>query len=438
MKKRVVITGTGAICSIGNSTASLWESCMEQKVSIQEIPQRWKALSKFNSRFWSPLGPLPKDSFFQLRTDAFQLDKCQIMTIATAMEAIRDSKLEYIRVNGKCGICKLKDIDTSRTGIFIGTGAGGIGSMLSAHSYHNLSPLKSQLDPHKYGFADAFPLRFNPFTVPMMMLNGSADILGIRLSISGINRTICAACASGTMAIGEAYKAVSSGKIDVAIAGGVEYLNDPSGGVFRSFDTAGVLTKGDNAETCNAPFDQNRSGFLFSEGGCALMVIESLEHALNRGTNIIAEIKAYFENFEAYNLMMMEPEGKFIEELLISLLDKADLDKSEIDYINAHGTGTVANDQIESMVIKKIFGTAVSVNSTKSLTGHILGASGAIEAVITALSVQKNTIHASKNIFNPVNDINLIKKSTHTRIRNAITESFSFGGHNAALVLGKV
>ena len=168
------------------------------------------------------------------------------------------------------------------------------------------------------------------------------------------------------------------------------------------------------------------------------MVIESLEHALNRGTNIIAEIKAYFENFEAYNLMMMEPEGKFIEELLISLLDKADLDKSEIDYINAHGTGTVANDQIESMVIKKIFGTAVSVNSTKSLTGHILGASGAIEAVITALSVQKNTIHGSKNIFNPVNDINLIKKSTHTRIRNAITESFSFGGHNAALVLGKV
>lgn len=187
MKRRVVITGTGAICSIGNNTGSLWKSCMEQRDSIQEIPPRWKALSKFNSRFWSPLGSLPQESFFKLRTDAFQLDKCQVMTITAAFEAIRDCRLECVRINGKSGACKLKDVDPSRTGIFIGTGAGGIGSMLSAHSYHNLSPLKEQLDPAMYGSTANFPLRFNPFTVPMMMLNGSADILGIRLSVSGIN-----------------------------------------------------------------------------------------------------------------------------------------------------------------------------------------------------------------------------------------------------------
>jgi 3-oxoacyl-[acyl-carrier-protein] synthase II len=428
MKNRVVITGIGVISAMGNTTDEFWGSCLQMKDYIVPIPEEWNKYSSFSSRYWSPLDKYSPSSSWLSKADHLQLDLCQQMVLDAAFQAVSLSGIGHTEIDPKKKIMRLDGVDPRRSGVFIGTGAGGITSLLTAHSTH-ISPMQKNL------FA---PVKYNPFTVPMMMINGSADILGIRFSIHGINRTVSTACASGTMAIGEAFRAISEGTIDFALAGGVEYLHDPTGGIFRGFDSAGTLTRNTAVESCNCPFDQNRSGFLFSEGGCAMFVIESLEQAELRGSVPLAEIKAYKEKFEAYNLMMMEPDGKQIESLLRSVVAQASLDLHQIDYINAHGTGTVLNDQIEADVIERVFGSDVLVNSTKSLTGHVLGASGALEAAVTVLSVCHNKIHGSKNIKTQVKSLNFTRETISHPVKNALTESFGFGGHLAALVIGKV
>lgn len=436
MKNRAVITATGVISPAGMNTDEFWNSCLQQKDYICPIPENWKHYSSFMSQYWSPLDKYFPGSEWLLKMDLLQLDFCQLMVLDAAYQAITASGISFSIVDSRKRIMRLECINPERAGVFIGTGTGGITSLLSAH----LSQLLSTADHLRLSSAnqDSSLKRYNPFTVPMMMVNGSADILGIRLSLHGMNRTVTAACSSGTMAIGEAYRAVAEGRLDFALAGGVEYLHDPSGGIFRGFDIAGTLTRISDPVSCNCPFDQSRSGFLFCEGGCAILMIESLEHAVKRGAKIIAEIKAYQNAFEAYNLMMMDPAGSHIENLLRSVVNQSGLKVQEIDYINAHGTGTVLNDQIESDVIDRVFGKEVPVNSTKSITGHALGASGALEAVVTALSVYYDRVHGSKNLRNPVRNLNFVKNTSTHRVKNALTESFAFGGHYAALVLGKV
>ena len=261
-------------------------------------------------------------------------------------------------------------------------------------------------------------------------------MLGIRFSITGPNQTVCTACASGTMAIGQAFEAIAAGTADAALAGGAEYLADDYGGVFRGFDTAKTLVKNcDDPPTANCPFDRKRSGFLFAEGGSAVLVLEELSRALGRGAPVIAEVLSSAETFDAHSVMSIDPSAKQIRRMIARALDEANVTPGEIDYINTHGTATEQNDEIEARTIEAVFGTRPLINATKSLTGHTIGAAGAIETAITALSIARKTTHACKNLEEPVRPLNFVTTAGAFDIKTAFTQSFAFGGHNAGLVL---
>ena len=225
----------------------------------------------------------------------------------------------------------------------------------------------------------------------------------------------------------------------MALTGGSEYLDHSSGGIFRGFDIANTLVQDcEHPETANRPFDKRRSGFLFSQGGAAVLVLEEYEGARKRGAPIIAEVSGYAETFDAYSMMNIAPDGVEIERMIRLALEDAQLTPNEIDYVNAHGTGTQLNDMTEAMVIERVFGRDVLVNSTKSLLGHSIGASGAMEAVVTALSLKHQTTHVCKNLEEPISELNFVRSPGPREISAALSQSFAFGGHNAALVLRRI
>jgi 3-oxoacyl-[acyl-carrier-protein] synthase II len=244
------------------------------------------------------------------------------------------------------------------------------------------------------------------------------------------------ACAAGTVAVGNGFEAVRDGRVAIAVTGGSEYLYDEHGHIFRGFDVAGTLVRNcENPARANRPFDQERSGFLFSQGGAAVLVLEELEHARRRGAPIIAEVAGYAETFDAYSIMSLAPGGVQIERMLRAALANAGVDPNEVDYINAHGTGTENNDRTEAEVIERMFGGRPLVNATKSLLGHAIGASGAIEALVTALTLREGTTHICKNLESPIRDLNFVRKVPRADLNTGLSQSFAFGGHNAAVVL---
>jgi 3-oxoacyl-[acyl-carrier-protein] synthase II len=229
------------------------------------------------------------------------------------------------------------------------------------------------------------------------------------------------------------------GAVDLALCGGAEYLGDPYGGIFRGFDVARTLARVDVHPTrANRPFDRDRTGFLLAEGGAGVLVCEEWEAAHRRGARPLAEIAGYAETFDGHSIMMMEPSGRRITDMLTAALDDAGCTPGAIDYINAHGTGTLVNDEIESAVIERLFGGRPLVAATKSLTGHCIGASGGIEAAVTALSLARQETHACGNLENPIRDLRFVRDAGPCRIDTGITQSFAFGGHNAAVVMRRV
>jgi 3-oxoacyl-[acyl-carrier-protein] synthase II len=278
--------------------------------------------------------------------------------------------------------------------------------------------------------------RYNPFVVSMLMPNAASAVIANKFSIHGPNVTYCVACASGTVSVGHAFRAVRDGQVDLAISGGSEYLNDEHGHIFRGFDIAGTLVR-DCAEpqSANRPFDEKRSGFLFSQGGAAALVLEELEHALRRDVPVIAEVAGFAETFDAYSMMSLAPDGAQIERMIRASLADAGLEAGTVDYVNAHGTGTRNNDELESKVIERVFGKSVPVNSTKSLLGHTIGASGAFEALVTALTLRDGKTHVNKNLEEPCSELNYVRTTEVFDPEVGLSQSFAFGGHNAALVL---
>ena len=280
--------------------------------------------------------------------------------------------------------------------------------------------------------------RFNPFVVSMLMPNAPAAYLGIKYGLRGPNLASVKACASGTVAIGRAFEAIASGAIDQALAGGSEYLDDPHGSIFLGFDACRALVREcEPPEEANRPFDASRSGFLFAQGGAAMLVLEGADSAERRGATPLAEVTAFSESFDAYSMMSPEPEGRAIQAMLETLLAVAGVAASEVDYVNAHGTGTQGNDSCEAAVIERVFGPRVAVNSSKSLLGHTMGASGAFEAAITALSLRDQTLHPTRNLTDPIADLDFITTATQRPVRHAVSQSFAFGGHNAALLMAQ-
>jgi 3-oxoacyl-[acyl-carrier-protein] synthase II len=449
-RRNVVVTGIGLISPLGTTTGQFWEKCMDNQSCAKPIPDQWFDYAQFSSRLYTPLPEIDFSQFCLSRIERIQFDPCQQLAIAATIQALKGAGLELRLEKERKNTYSIESLNPYRTGVFIGTGSGGISSLISAQMFHTTSPLRQILTDmnhakiteeirsslQKVENSLRIPARFNPFTVPMMMPNGSASCIGIKFSFCGPNQTFCSACASGTVALGHAFKSIVHGEIDCAVCGGVEYLRDEYGGIFRSFDIAGTLGKGDKKE-CFCPFDKKRSGFLFSEGGAGILILEEENHARKRNAPILARISGYAESFDPYGIMSMEPNGIMIEEMLRELLDNLRIKPQDIDYINAHGTGTVSNDSIECSVIERIFGKETAVNSTKSLIGHTIGACGAIETAVCVLSIIKQETHGCLNLNEPQLPLNFIKVPGKLKIKRALKQSFAFGGHNAAIILEK-
>ncbi len=410
---------------------------------VEEIPAAWSRHSAaLRSRVWSPLGAWERETPLMSRIERKQLDPSGRIALLAAEEALRRAGLPLEIADSKRNAYRIAGLDGDRAGVFLGTGVGGLHSCLESSRFIILDQPRRALqavDREEVAavLEDlAIPRAFNPFSVAMTMPNAAAAALSIKLGLCGPCRTFAGACASGTVALGQAFRAIRQGECDLAIAGGVEFLSDPFGCAFRGFDAVGALAAGPlPAAEINRPFDRRRCGFLFSEGGGAILVLEELESALRRGATVLAEIVGYGETADAHHLMGMAPEGRQIRRALESCLADAGLEPSDIGYVNAHGTGTPANDAAEARVLAELFPSGPRVNSTKSLLGHTLGASGAIEAVVAALTLRDGVAHPSRNLIDPEFPLAFVRQAEPVDARYAISESFAFGGQNAALAL---
>jgi len=450
MSRRVVITGGGIISSIGNGVDEFWRHCLQGRSVVAPIPQQWLRYADLRSRLWAPLSDYDSESFGISRVEKLQLDPVAVIAISAAHQALENAGFTLAPAAERSRAFALTGVSSARVGVHLGTGIGGANSFLQNHAQHLYQRAHSALKTYseKYPSAEGremlddvlafmtYPPRYHPFVVSMLMPNAPSAAVGIKFSFTGPNVTYCVACASGTVAIGRAYEAVRNGHIDISIAGGSEYLYDEHGHIFRGFDVAGTLTRDcTDAQTANRPFDENRSGFLFSQGGAAVLVLEELEHAQRRGATIMAELIGFAETFDAHSMMSLAPGGAQIERMIRAAIADADLMPNDVDYVNAHGTGTKNNDEMESQVIERVFGKSVLVNSTKSLLGHTIGASGAVEALVTALSLRDGTTHVCNNLETPLLDLNFVRRVEESDLRVGLSQSFAFGGHNAAVVL---
>jgi 3-oxoacyl-[acyl-carrier-protein] synthase II len=441
MRRRVVITGIGVVAPNGTTATEFWDNCLSLQSSVGAIPEHWLHYWQPLSRIWAPLPAIDFDGRGISRIERMQLDTSAILAILAAQEALENAQLPRTVTDEKKNCYSVAGFSGDRAAVFIGTGIGGITSFAANEGNHILAPCSArlrQLAVPLDQLAEVLraPSRFNPFVVSMTMPNSCSALLGIRFSANGPNRTVCNACASGAMAIGQAFDMIAAGNVDSALAGGAEYIADDYGGVFRGFDVAKTLVKScDDPQKANRPFDRNRSGFLIAEGGSAVLVLEELSHAQNRGAPIVAEILSYAETFDAHSIMSIDSSARQIRRMITRALDEAQCTPAAIDYINTHGTSTEQNDEIEALTIESVFGSRPLINATKSLTGHTIGAAGAIETAVTALSIARKTTHACKNLIEPIRPLNFVTKAGPFDITTAFTQSFAFGGHNAGLVL---
>ena len=449
--RRVVVTGLGIVSSIGSDPVRFWNNCLEGVSRVEPIPEHWRRYADYHSCIWATLDAIDADEFGVSRVEIAQNDPASLIAGYAARQALTNAGLEPELVNKRSNAFRLAGVDPHRVGVYMGTGIGGANSFLDNYSVQMLIAQKARLgelqskvsvgDEVRDEFESILEClhhgrRFNPFVVSMLMPNAISAHIGLKYSIMGPNLTHSVACASGTVAVGHAFRAVRSGAVDFAISGGSEYLDDYYGGIFHGFDIAKALVRNcDDPDRANRPFDVDRSGFLFSQGGAAVLLLEDLESASRRGASILAEVSGYAETFDAYSVMSIAPDGIQIERMMNAALSDAGVRPADIQYVNAHGTGTQANDVVESEVIARVFGRDVLVNSTKSLIGHTIGASGAIEALVTVMSLKEQRTHACRNLDEPLADLNFVREVASHPIEAALTQSFAFGGHNAGLVL---
>jgi 3-oxoacyl-[acyl-carrier-protein] synthase II len=440
--------------SLGTDIETFWNNCLDDVSIIEPIPEQWRKYSDFKSTLWSPLPTIDYSYFGISRIEKLQHDPVALNAICASIQAIKTAKLGLAANNKrKKNTLMIENIDTHRAGVFMGSGMGGISSFVENYTYQTHFAGKQALEI----FSDneklteksrgqirsimdnmVHPNRMHPMVAAMVMPNTISSSVGIKFSLHGQNQLYASACAAGTVAIGQAFKSIQSGNLDFALAGGSEYLYDEYGGFFRGFDIAKTLvTDCLSPAIANRPFDDSRSGFLFSQGGSAVLVLEDYESACKRNAPIVAEVIGYGETFDAHNVLALSEEGAEIVHMIEMALADAGLKSSNVQYINTHGTGTQINDAVEAKIIEQLFGRNVLVNSSKSLLGHTIGASGAIEAVVAALSIRDQTTHVCHNLKKPIADLNFVMKSESMEIDTALSQSFAFGGHIAGILLKK-
>ncbi|HNW99938.1 MAG TPA: beta-ketoacyl-[acyl-carrier-protein] synthase family protein [Candidatus Cloacimonadota bacterium] len=416
MKRRVVITGIGPVTSLGIGKTDFWNRILAgEKPEIRKIPEM-RVPTK--SKVYIPF-PEFRITDYEIPQYYEFLHPEDKLAIIGAKLALDDAGFLVIGNNKKFVVSEETSIAT-----VIGIGLTGFGTAFHSYLAHlginNICP------------RDRKKPMFNRMVVPLSMNNSPAAWVSILFGLKNESYTISASCASGTYGIGLAFRNIADGYYDVALSGGVENLQDDSFMIFRGFDVLGALTLSETGYP--QPFSQERSGFLFAEGGGCILVLEELEHARKRKANIYAEILDYQANSDAYNIVHIEPSGEQILGLIRKLVGN-----ESIDYINTHGTATITNDEIEAKTIIDYFGDENKqpiLNSTKGILGHTIGGSGAIETAVTALSISTNKIHVNL-AAHPIPNLNLASETLDTHVGKAVSLSYGFGGHNAGLLLGK-
>ncbi|AEF17391.1 3-oxoacyl-(acyl-carrier-protein) synthase 2 [Thermoanaerobacterium xylanolyticum LX-11] len=406
---RVVITGIGAITPIGNNIDDLWNSLINGKSGIDRI-------SRFDvSAYPTKLAAEVKDfepTDYIDKKEAKRMDRFTQFALASAKMALADSGLD------------LASEDLDRIGVVYGSGIGGIETL---ENQQNILREKG-------------PGRVSPFFVPMMIANMAAGLISITFGLKGHNETIVNACASSSNAIGDAFKVIERGDADVIVTGGSEAAITPL--AIAGFCSMKAMSTNEDPKTACRPFDAKRDGFIMGEGS-ATLVLESLDHALKRGAKIYCEIVGYGATADAYHITAPAPLGEGAAKAMKLALKDAGISPDDIDYINAHGTSTEYNDKYETMAIKNIFGEhayKLKISSTKSMTGHMLGASGAVEAVATILAIKNGIVPPTINYETPDPECDLDyvpNKALKMDVNYALSNSFGFGGHNASLVFKK-
>ncbi len=420
--RRVVITGIGPVTSIGVGKDDFFDAVLKNHMNIKEIPEDFEIGYRFKSRYYSPHPNVDLDGYdFPQYYNKVTQGEDKLSLIAANL-ALKDAGFVLDKREKGFIIPELKSCGTI-VGIGISSLETGFHSYL-AHIIKDKSEIPEALKEAK--------IRYSRMVVPMLMPNSIASWISITYGLKGTSYTVNSACASGTFAIGKALESIKTGLEDVILTGGVECLSDSHGGVMRGFDMLGVLTQ--SQEGIPIPFSKASTGFLFSQGASCILVLEEHEHAVKRGAQIYAEVMDFQSNSDAYNIVQMESSGDQIQQLLNDL--KQD---RRIDYLNAHGSGTLVNDDIEANAMVKVFGPKEKqpfINSTKGIVGHTLGASGALEAAVTALSIKRSKLHGN-NIPDPRENLNLVGETLEANLNVAISTSYGFGGHNAGIVLKK-
>ena len=407
MRRRVVITGMGCISPVGNTVKETWDALLAGKSGAGMI-SLFDA-SKHKTRIAAEVKGFDPVIAFGVR-DARKMDRfTQFATVAT-LEALAQSGLT------------INDANRDRVGVVIGTGIGGIGTIME------------QAEVMRERGAD----RVSPFLVPMMIADSAAGMLAIRVGARGPNMAIATACASGNNAIGEAMETIRRGAADAMITGGAEGALVPI--AMAGMNVMGALsTRNDDPLAASRPFDKNRDGFLMGEGS-GILVIEELEFARARGANILCELTGYGTTDDAHHISAPAENGAGAAMSMKLALEDASLAATDIEYINAHGTSTPLNDKSETAAIKTVFGEQaykIPVSSTKSMTGHLLGASGAVEAVFAVMAIREGVLPPTINyeVPDPLCDLDYVPNTPRkVSARHAMSNSFGFGGHNATLV----
>jgi len=406
MYKRVVVTGMGAITPLGFTVDEFWQAVKEGKNGIEKI-------THFDtSELKTKMGAEVRGFEYENRREAKRMDRSSQLGVTAAKEAVNDS-----------GIISGENVDPYRFGVVAGTGIGGI----------------MTLEDEVRKAASKGITRVSALLVPMVIPNLVAGNIAIALSCRGSCLGVITACAAGTHSIGEAARYIKHGYADVMVAGGAEAAFAPA--CFSGFINMTALSQRTDPDRCSTPFDKERDGFVMGEGS-AFFILEEEGHAKERGAKIYCEIAGYGTTCDAYHITSPSPDGESAALAMKMAIAEAGLEPGQIDYINAHGTGTPYNDLYETRAIKSIFGenTKVPVSSTKSMTGHLLGAAGAVEAVICGKALQDGFIPATINLKVPDPELDLdyvADKGRKKELTYTMSNSFGFGGHNGVLILKK-
>ena len=408
--RRVVITGLGCVTPVGNDKDEFWKN-IKSGVSGIDIITKFDA-STYQTQIAGEVKNFDPEQFIS-KKEVKRIDRFTQYAIASAKMAVEDSKLD------------LEKVDQYRFGVIIGSGIGGVETIETQHKI----------------LLEKGNKRVSPFFVPMMIGNMAAGQVSIFLGAKGPNTNVCTACASGTHSIGDAFKIIQRGDADLMVSGGSEAA--VTGLAFSGFcNMKSISVRNDDPKTASRPFDKDRDGFVMGEGA-GVLILEELEHALNRDAKIYAEVVGYGSTADAYHITTPAENGEGAARSMQMAIDDGNIDINEIDYINAHGTSTPYNDKFETMAIKNVFGDKahdLCVSSTKSMTGHLLGASGAIEAVVCALSIDEGFIPPTINLVNQEEELDLdyvANVGREKEVKYALSNSLGFGGHNATLAFKK-